>query len=149
MTMTVDGYARHAKLLRLREEGHQLANADEAELLTALVRAGLPSPVCQFRIGRYRLDYAWPAWRVGVELDGPWHLTVDGRRRDRQRDAELNDWGWSTIRLRIDDRWDVDAIARLVSSARNLCHHELEAEVEARRQARRRQREAIEEADET
>ncbi len=69
--------------------------------MRALVRqAGLPQPVSQHVIGRYRLDFAWPELRVAVETDG-W--ATHGRRQafedDRARDAFLLAAGWRVLRV--------------------------------------------------
>jgi very-short-patch-repair endonuclease len=63
-------------------------------------RAGLPQPEAQYRLGPYRLDFAWPELRVAVETDG-W--ATHGRRPafedDRARDAELLARGWRVLRV--------------------------------------------------
>jgi very-short-patch-repair endonuclease len=74
---------------------------DFEDRMRALVRqAGLPQPVSQHAIGRYRLDFAWPELRVAVETDG-W--ATHGRRQafedDRARDAFLLAAGWRVLRV--------------------------------------------------
>ena len=74
---------------------------DFEDRMRALVRqAGLPQPVVQHRVGRYRLDFAWPELRVAVETDG-W--ATHGRRQafedDRARDAFLLAAGWRVLRV--------------------------------------------------
>jgi very-short-patch-repair endonuclease len=63
-------------------------------------RAGLPQPITQYRVGPYRLDFAWPELRVAVETDG-W--ATHGRRKgfedDRARDAALLAAGWRVLRV--------------------------------------------------
>ena len=63
-------------------------------------RAGLPEPVAQHRIGRFRVDFAWPEQRVVVETDG-WE--THGPRKafedDRARDADLIALGWVVVRF--------------------------------------------------
>lgn len=52
-------------------------------------------PVCQFSVGRFFLDFAFPGDRVAVELDGHnYHKTKEQRTADAQRHRwlELNDW---------------------------------------------------------
>jgi very-short-patch-repair endonuclease len=63
-------------------------------------RAGLPQPRAQYRIGRYRLDFAWPELRVVVETDG-WatHGRRQGFEDDRARDAALVAAGWRVLRV--------------------------------------------------
>jgi very-short-patch-repair endonuclease len=74
---------------------------DFEDRMRALVeRAGLPQPVAQHRVGRYRLDFAWPQLKVAVETDG-W--ATHGRRRafedDRAKDAFLLAAGWRVLRV--------------------------------------------------
>jgi very-short-patch-repair endonuclease len=48
----------------------------------------------------YRLDLAYEAGRVAVELDGDrFHSTPEQRERDRRRDAALAAIGWVTLRF--------------------------------------------------
>jgi len=63
-------------------------------------RAGLPQPRAQYRLGRYRLDFAWPELRVVVETDG-WatHGRRQGFEDDRARDAALVAAGWRVLRV--------------------------------------------------
>jgi very-short-patch-repair endonuclease len=51
----------------------------------------------QYRIGRYVADFAAPAVRVVVEVDGTWHA----RRcaADARRDRALARAGWRVVRL--------------------------------------------------
>jgi very-short-patch-repair endonuclease len=67
----------------------------------ALVRAGaLPRPLVNSTIGPYEVDFAWPAERVLVEVDG-WK--THGHRfafeRDRARDADLAAQGYVVLRF--------------------------------------------------
>jgi very-short-patch-repair endonuclease len=63
-------------------------------------RAGLPQPHAQYRVGRYRLDFAWPELKVAVETDG-WatHGPREGFEADRARDAALMARGWRVLRV--------------------------------------------------
>ena len=63
-------------------------------------RAGLPQPIPQYRIGRRRLDFAWPELRVAVETDG-WatHGRRQGFEDDRATDAFLLAAGWRVLRV--------------------------------------------------
>ncbi len=71
--------------------------------------AGLPAPEPQFPvlvngIERFRLDLAYPAWKIVVEYDGVEHHTSPG---DRARDGARRDWlrrhGWIVIVVTKDD----------------------------------------------
>lgn len=57
-------------------------------------------PCAQYKHGRYRLDFAFPAYRVAVELDGhDSHSTKEQRTHDARRDRALLADGWTTIRF--------------------------------------------------
>jgi len=72
----------------------------ERRFVRAMVRAGLPRPIVNERIGRHRVDFHWPAQLLVVEVDG-WRF--HGHRlafeRDRVRDAELQLGGWAVVRF--------------------------------------------------
>ena len=74
---------------------------DFEERMRVLVKqAGLPQPIAQHPVGRYRLDFAWPELRVAVETDG-W--ATHGRRQafeyDRAMDGFLLAAGWRILRV--------------------------------------------------
>lgn len=76
----------------------------ELDLLRLLRLHGLPEPRLQHRVGRFRLDLAYPERRLDLEADGDrWHLSAADRRRDRERDAELRRLGWDVLRFGSDD----------------------------------------------
>ncbi len=71
--------------------------------------AGLPTPEAQFVIEvngveRYRLDLAYPRWKIAVEYDGREHHSSPA---DRARDERRRDWlrrhGWVVIVVTKDD----------------------------------------------
>jgi len=53
----------------------------------------------QYRVGRYRLDYAWPDLQVALEVDGPHHWQPHVATKDVARDAYLRDHGWLVFRV--------------------------------------------------
>lgn len=54
----------------------------------------------QHRVGRYRLDFAWPNLKIALEVDGFRHLhDPDQARRDAERDAVLRGQGWLVFRV--------------------------------------------------
>ena len=63
-------------------------------------QAGLPEPICGFRIGPYEADFAWPEHGLVVETDG-WatHGYRAAFERDRAKDAYLAARGWTVIRI--------------------------------------------------
>lgn len=85
---------------------------------------GLPSPVCQFEVLRdgaflARVDFAWPAARLIVEIDGfAWHSSQEALSRDRGRQNKLELAGWTVLRYSANDvRDDSTRILAEVRSA--------------------------------
>jgi very-short-patch-repair endonuclease len=74
-----------------RRGGVTIGEAEER--LLALVRhAHLPDPQRNARIGPYTVDFLWPEQHVAVEFDSfTWHGGPSSFRRDRAKDAYLND----------------------------------------------------------
>lgn len=60
----------------------------------------------QYRVGRYRLDYAWPSQMVALEADGPFHQMPEYAARDAKRDSWLRSQGWLVLRVN-----DVEGLA--------------------------------------
>jgi very-short-patch-repair endonuclease len=58
-------------------------------------------PRQQYRVGKYLLDFAWPAQLMALEADGPYHRMPAGAARDAERDAWLRGQGW--VIFRVDD----------------------------------------------
>ena len=81
----------------------------ESEARLAMIDGGLPIPELQYEIvdgngDLRRVDFAWPAHCLAVEYDGlDWHSEPDAMRRDRRRQAALQDVGWTTIAIVFDD----------------------------------------------
>jgi very-short-patch-repair endonuclease len=66
-------------------------------------------------VNRYFLDFAWPATKVYIEIDGEQHYTPLGIAHDIERTRILQECGWTLIK-RI--RW---------SEFQALLHHEKRA----------------------
>ena len=54
---------------------------------------------CQYRVGKYRLDYAWPAKLIALEVDGSHHWRPDMAVNDVARDTYLRSRGWLVFRV--------------------------------------------------
>lgn len=66
----------------------------EDHAAAVLRRYGLPAPVRQYAVGRYRLDLAYPELHVAVEVDSArWHSDSASYRRDRDK-WNLLTQGW-------------------------------------------------------
>lgn len=90
---------RHLKEL-LRAADLPLGTALENRVTFRLWRWGCLDKM-QYRIGRYVLDYAWPAVKIAIEADGPHHWRPDVAMKDAVRDSWLRSEGW--LILRVDD----------------------------------------------
>lgn len=77
----------------------------ESEARLVMHDGGLPPPVLQYEIvdrtGRlWRLDFAWPEFRVAAEYEGiDWHSSPEAFRKDRIRTAALQDLGWVVVHM--------------------------------------------------
>lgn len=83
-----------------------VAAADRADsaaerLLVAILRqAGVPGWVLGHPHEGYRIDLAFPAAKVAVEVDGwAWHVDADRFRRDRRKGNMLVRGGWDLLRF--------------------------------------------------
>ncbi|MBX7434575.1 DUF559 domain-containing protein [Mycobacterium sp. Y57] len=71
----------------------------------------------QYRVGKYRLDYAWPTVRIALEADGPHHWRPDVAVKDVARDAWLRSQGWLVFRVDDSDTLD-EQLCRVVRMIR-------------------------------
>jgi very-short-patch-repair endonuclease len=75
-------------------------SALEEQFLDLCRRAGLPHPEVNTRIEGFEVDFAWPAQRLIVEVDGyAFHGGPAAFERDRARDAALLLAGWRVLRF--------------------------------------------------
>ncbi|TKG64237.1 DUF559 domain-containing protein [Prauserella endophytica] len=94
----------------------------ESWTLLALIDAGLPVPVQQYRITDlagndiYRLDFAWPELRIAVEYDG-YEAHEKRRESDAERDADLERRGWIVVRADAVDLRDPQRMIKAVEAA--------------------------------
>ncbi|BBX20432.1 hypothetical protein CRI77_24770 [Mycolicibacterium duvalii] len=98
------GLARLRTVLALMDGGAESPQETRTRLL--LLAAGFPRPRTQILVcddhGYFigRLDMGWRRWKVGIEYDGPQHWTDPAvRARDIDRSAELQQQGWTIIRV--------------------------------------------------
>lgn len=117
-----DGVRRHPG----RRGCRRLANVLDVAASSALERrvgsvlrsAAIPPCVRELSVGRYRLDFAWPAAMVAVEADGRrWHSSVEAFARDREKHNALTAAGWTVLRV----TWaDLERPGDLVAAATEL-----------------------------
>ena len=108
-------------VLEARQPGYEPGDsALEAQVARWLSEAGLPDPVQLWTVtggGRYRIDLAYPALMLAIEIDG-WshHRTRGAFDNDRARGNDLELAGWTVLRITSKStRWDV---IRTVAGAR-------------------------------
>jgi very-short-patch-repair endonuclease len=89
--------ARKLALVMSDQSGMTLSEAERI-LRRLLKAAGLPQPIANHPIGRYKADFAWPQHRLIVEFDS-WghHGHRKGFRHDRQRNSWLAAKGWTIL----------------------------------------------------
>ncbi|MGH2778287.1 MAG: endonuclease domain-containing protein [Actinomycetota bacterium] len=117
------GVAMMRQLLLQREIGAGLTESPlEARVERALIRRGLEPPRRQHTVTcpdgtRLRIDFAWPAQKVGIEADGfRWHSDFEQWQRDARKHNLLQEMGWKMVRAT--DRslcQDPDALPRQVA----------------------------------
>lgn len=83
-------------------ENESAESHPEIRLVNALVDAGLPAPVPQFRVAagehRFRLDAAYPELRLGLEYLGfDTHRSRTAFEGDFRRDRMLSKLGWTIL----------------------------------------------------
>ena len=72
----------------------------EDDFLRFIKRHRLPTPETNQRIAGHEVDFVWRTHNLVAELDGyKFHTTNCAFERDRERDADLLDAGFRTIRI--------------------------------------------------
>lgn len=61
-------------------------------------------PIVQYKVpnARFKLDFAFfspNGLKIDVEIDGPFHRTPEGIKRDKRRDKHMKTNGWKVIRI--------------------------------------------------
>lgn len=81
----------------------------ESEARLVFIDGGLPLPELQYEIiDRYgklwRVDFAWPQFGVVAEYESmEWHVSADALKHDRMKVARLQEVGWTSVPLVVDD----------------------------------------------
>jgi very-short-patch-repair endonuclease len=75
-------------------------SAAERLLVRILREAGVTGWVLGFPFGPWRIDLAFPAQKVAVEVDGwAWHVDPERFRADRRKQNALVRTGWDPLRF--------------------------------------------------
>lgn len=53
----------------------------------------------QYGVGKYVIDFYCPKLKLGIEVDGPSHYTVEGKEHDRNREDFIESEGIKLIRI--------------------------------------------------
>lgn len=95
------GSARVRRLLAVQTPGDRaLESRLEVKLARLLRNSSLPPPARQYRVGRFRLDFAWPSLRTACECDGfEHHGSRLAWKRDRGRLAAIEAAGWRIVHV--------------------------------------------------
>jgi len=94
----------------------------ESKLFEAMHREGL-SPIPQYCIEGYFVDFAFPDARLAVEADGAAYHERERRERDRKRDWVLQRHGWKVLRFH----------GTTIHERASNCAYVVKREIEARR----------------
>jgi very-short-patch-repair endonuclease len=70
----------------------------EQYLLTLLSPQRIPGLRFQYPVGIYIFDFAWPVYRVGLEIDGTTHSRAERITHDTIRTDTLIREGWTIVR---------------------------------------------------
>ena len=95
----------------------------ESEARLVFIDGGLPTPELQFEIVDrwgclWRVDFAWPDAMIVAEYESmEWHATPAALKHDRTKVARLQECGWTTIPIVVDDvrRRPMDLVARIAT----------------------------------
>lgn len=95
----------------------------ESEARLVFIEGRLPMPELQYEIvdrcGKlWRADFAWPHAKVIAEYESmEWHANADALRHDRMKVARLQECGWLSIPMVVDDvrRHPADLVARIAT----------------------------------
>ena len=111
----------------------------EATLYDAMRLEGL-SPVPQFRIEAYYVDFAFPEVKLAIEADGAAFHSNERKVRDRRRDGFLRGRGWTVRRFHGTTIHNKAGNCAYVINREVLSRRRIIAEQARLREARRRAR---------
>ena len=108
----------------VERSGFERGSAAEDAAVVAVLRHCSPKPTQQVRVGKFRLDFAWPEIRAAIEIDGPHHRNPDAAFRDAERDRWLRGEGWLVFRVSAYAPTFEDEVLRAWLAVRSLGEHQ-------------------------
>lgn len=104
------GTATMARVIAARPKWRRAMQSDlEAKVFAEVANQRLPVPEIQYELRlptgtMIRLDFAWPQFKIALEVDHPfWHAGDEASHRDKRRDRKAGTIGWITIRVTASD----------------------------------------------
>lgn len=86
------------EVLAERVDSAKVESVLERRILRTIRASDLPNPKLQYQFMSYRLDMAYPQFRIGIEVDGyAFHSDRDKFDSDRARDNALRAAGWTIV----------------------------------------------------
>ena len=87
----------------------------EEMLYQELIRKGF-FPIPQLKVGKYRIDLAFPNKMIAIECDGKeWHERYEQKEHDNKKDECLKSLGWRVYRITGSDIYEYSSsIAEIV-----------------------------------
>lgn len=112
------------------DQNRKLADSDgsssqlERLLAVAIALTGLPAPQREYRFHptrRWRIDFAWPAHRLAVEIEGGIyrggaHTSVTGLKRDIEKGNALTMAGYRLLRFHGDQIKSGEAVTLIAQA---------------------------------
>jgi very-short-patch-repair endonuclease len=101
------------EVLAERAASEKVESALERKILQVIRSNGLPIPELQYQFDSYRLDMAYPQYKVAIEVDGfAFHSTRESFDADRKRDNTLKLAGWNVVHFTANTH-DVEVVSTL------------------------------------
>ena len=87
----------------------------EEMLYQELMKKGF-FPIPQLKVGRYRIDLAFPDKMIAIECDGKeWHSRYEQKEHDNKKDEFLKSVGWKVFRVTGSDIYEYSSsIAEII-----------------------------------
>jgi very-short-patch-repair endonuclease len=80
-------------------KGSAGTKSDLEDAFHLLIRDRVPKPIANVKVLGHEVDAFWPELRLVVEVDGPGHERPRAKRRDRRRDHERREAGYTVLRF--------------------------------------------------